>query len=157
MSYVKKPKPYLNNRDLLAEFNKSIEQDKMTEKFAHMLLMIANRLLTKPNFANYSYKEDLAAYAMYMLVRQWRGFKPEITTNAFAFYTQCIKNAFYQYLNKETKQRNIRDALLIDIGLEPSSTYTNNYEDARNEDMPTQDDWYRWQDRKVTDVDIVKQ
>lgn len=67
-----------------------------------------------------SYNEDMQAYAMLMLVRTWDSFDPNKSNNPFAFYTQCIKNSFVQYLNQEKRQRNIRDLLLVDQGMNPS-------------------------------------
>lgn len=71
-----------------------------------------------------TYNEDMQAYAMFMLARTWNSFNPEKSNNPFAFFTQCIKNSFIQYLNQEKRQRNIRDLLLVDQGLNPSHTFT---------------------------------
>ena len=65
----------------------------------------------------------MQAYAMVSLVRTWDRFKPERSDNAFAFYTQCIKNSFKQYLKDEKKHRIARDELLLDRGMTPSYTY----------------------------------
>lgn len=70
-----------------------------------------------------SYNEDMQAYAMMMLVRTWNSFNPEKSNNPFAFFTQCIKHSFIQYLNQEKRQRDVRDLLLIDSGLNPSYGY----------------------------------
>jgi DNA-directed RNA polymerase specialized sigma subunit len=120
---TKKKKNYLNNKDLLAEVIKSKEQDQMTDKLAKMLQMLCARYATRAQFANYTYNEDMQAYAMMMLVRTWRSFDPNKSKNPFAFFTQCIKNSFIQMLNKEKQQRNVRDELLVDQGLNPSYTY----------------------------------
>lgn len=132
---AKKPrkKNYINNKDLLAETIKSLEQGRMTDTLAKMLTMLCARLGTKGNFVNYTYNDDMQGYAMLMLVRTWKSFKPEKSNNPFAFYTQCIKNSFIQYLNQEKRQRNLRDALLVDNGLNPSHTYqleNSNYDES---------------------------
>ncbi len=119
---------YLNNKDMLAEVIKSKEQDKMTDKLAHMLQLLSARYGKKGNWANYTYNEDMQAYAMLMLVKTWRSFNPEKSNNPFAFFTQCIKNSFIQYLNQEKKQRDVRDSLLVDNGLSPSHTYQMEHE-----------------------------
>ena len=118
-----RPKNYLNNKDLLAEVVTSKENGQMTNKLAHMLQTLCARYGKKGNFANYTYNEDMQAYAMMMLVRTWNSFKPEKSNNPFAFFTQCIKNSFIQFLNQERRQRDIRDVLLVDNGLSPSLTY----------------------------------
>lgn len=114
---------YLNNKDLLAEVIKSKEQDQMTDKLATMLQMLCKRYATRAQFANYTYNEDMQAYATLMLVKTWRSFDPNKSKNPFAFFTQCIKNSFIQMLNKEKQQRNVRDELLINQGLNPSYNY----------------------------------
>ena len=118
-----KKKNYLNNKDLLAQVMLSKEQDQMTDELAKMLQMLCARYASRAQFANYTYNEDMQAYAMMMLVRTWRSFNPEKSNNPFAFFTQCVKNSFIQMLNQEKRQRNVRDELLIDKGLNPSYTY----------------------------------
>lgn len=114
---------YLNNKDLLAEVIKSKEKGEMTPKLAHMLSLLCTRYAKRANFINYTYNEDMQAYALLMLVRTWNSFNPEKGDNPFAFFTQCIKHSFVQYLNQEKRQRNIRDLLMIDQGLNPSYGY----------------------------------
>lgn len=75
-----------------------------------------------------TYNEDMQAYAMMMLVNTWNSFNPEKSNNPFAFFTQCIKNSFVQYLNKEKRQRDIRDASLVNNGLTPSFSYQMEHE-----------------------------
>lgn len=119
---------YLNNKDLLAEVIKSKEQGQMTNKLAHMLQTLAARYGKKGNFASYTYNEDMQAYAMLMLVKTWNSFDPNKSSNPFAFFTQCIKNSFIQFLNQEKRQRDVRDTLLVDKGMSPSYTYQMEHE-----------------------------
>lgn len=119
----RKSNNYLNNKDLLAEVIKSKEEGEMSKKLAHMLTLLCARYAKKPNYANYSYNEDMQAYAMLSLVKTWYKFNPEKSDNPFAFYTQCIYHSFIQYLNLEKKQRDIRDMTLIEQGKNPSYTY----------------------------------
>lgn len=124
MTAQKKPGLYLNNKDLLSEVIKSKQQQKMTDKFARMLMLLTSRYAKKGNFSGYTYNEDMQGYALMMLVRTWDSFDPSKSENPFAFYTQCIKNSFTQFLNQERKQRDIRDSLLVDNGMSPSYSYT---------------------------------
>jgi DNA-directed RNA polymerase specialized sigma24 family protein len=66
------------------------------------------------------------------LVKTWDNFNPERSSNPFAFFTQCIKNSFIQYLKLEKRQRVIRDELLVDSGLTPSYNYQMEYEAQRH-------------------------
>lgn len=129
----RKPKNYLNNRDLLAEVLKSKEVGKMSDKLAHMLTLLCARYARRGQFAAYTYNDDMQAYAMMMLVRTWNAFNPEKSNNPFAFFTQCIKNSFIQYLNQEKRHRVIRDELMVDNGLNPSYNYQLDYEKDQEE------------------------
>lgn len=114
---------YLTNKELLAEVIVAKERGVMTDKLARMLMMLTRKYSKKGNFVNYTYNDDMVSYALMMLVRTWNSFNPEKSSNPFAFYTQCIKNSFVQYLKQEKRQRNIRDALLVDNGMNPSFGY----------------------------------
>ena len=126
----KKKAHYLDNQELLKETIISKEQGKMTDRLASMIMLLVNHYATKGNVANYTYNDDMRAYAIMMHMSSWKSFKLEKSTNAFAFFTQCTKNSFRQFLNKERRQRDIRDELLVHQGLEPSHTYTANYENS---------------------------
>ena len=119
----KKKVNYLTNKQLLPEVIKSKEQGEMTPKLAHMLQLLTSRYARRGTFANYTFNDDMQAFALMALDRTWDAFDLEKSQNPFAFFTQCIKNSFYQYLNQEKKQRNIRDALLVEQGMLPSYTY----------------------------------
>lgn len=115
---------YLNNKELLAEVRASKVAGEMSNTLARMLQLLCSNYARKGQFVGYSYNDDMQAYAMMMLVRTWRGFDPEKGTNPFAWYTQCIKNSFRQYLKYERKHRDVRDLLMAREGLTPSFTYT---------------------------------
>lgn len=132
---------YLSNKELLAEVKNSKSKGVMTNKLARMLQMLCGKYAKKGNFVNYSYNEDMQAYAMMMLVRTWDGFKPEISSNPFAWYTQCIKNSFIQYLKQEQRQRNIRDELLVDQGMTPSFGFGEK-EDADTHSVEDEEDFH---------------
>lgn len=131
---------YLNKRDLLVQIRLSKEQDHMNDTLAKMLTMMTKKYAKSPQFAGYSYREDMEAFAMMMLVNTWYKFNEERSDNPFAFYTQCIKNSFVHFLKQEKKQRNIRDEMLVSTGLNPSHTFMLEYEErerhALNEDIP---------------------
>lgn len=124
----KRPVKYLNNRDLLAQVVLSKKQSKMTNDLAKMLQLLTLRYGKKGNFSGYTYNDDMQSYAMLMLVKTWDSFDPAKSSNPFAFFTQCIKNSFIQYLNYEKRQRDIRDEVLVDKGMNPSFGYTYDYE-----------------------------
>lgn len=126
-----KKKNYLNNKDLLAQVMASKAQGSMTNLLAHMLQTLCRRYAKKGNFANYTYNDDMQGYAMMMVVKTWNSFDPKKSSNPFAFFTQCIKNSFIQFLNLEKRQRNIKDDMLIRSGLNPSYSYQIDHERAQ--------------------------
>jgi hypothetical protein len=120
---AKRVKNYINNADLLIQLAISNEKGQMTNELVKMFQTLCDRYGAKGNFGGYSYLDDMKAYAMYMLVRTWRAFKCEKSQNPFAFFTQCVKHSFIQCLNKERNERDIRDQLLVDAGLNPSYSF----------------------------------
>ena len=119
----KKKVNYIRNKDLLAEVIACKEKGEMSDKLARMLQLLTAKYGRSAQFGGYTFNEDMQAYAMMMLCKTWVGFNPEKSDNAFAYYTQSIKNSFKQFLNREKVQRVVRDELLVDKGLNPSFTY----------------------------------
>lgn len=122
-----KKKHYVNNSDMLKEIHLSIKQDRLTENLGRMLLILAHNYASKHNFANYTFRDDMESQAVTQIVFTWRNFDPTKSNNPFAFFTQCIFHSFIHYLSKEKKHRNIRDALLLTQGLNPSDNYKDDY------------------------------
>lgn len=125
---TKKKNEFLNNADLLAETIKSQEQGRMTENLGKMLLLLCERYranrVRRANFTNYTFFEDMVGFAMVNLVKNgWQKFDSTKYSNAFAWFTQLVHNSFLQYLNTEKRHRNIRDALLVELGQSPSFKY----------------------------------
>jgi len=120
---------YLNNKDLLANVIASKARGVMGNELATMLQMLTSRYAKKGNFANYSYNEDMQAYAMLMLCKTWASFDENKSNNPFAFFTQCIKNSFIQYLNQERRVRDIKNITLMEHGFNPSFSYILEHEE----------------------------
>jgi DNA-directed RNA polymerase specialized sigma24 family protein len=122
-------KYYITNGKMLPEVIKSKEQGKISDELARMLMMLTRKYAQRPCFSNYTYKEDMISEALANLCQNALKFKPEKSSNPFAFYTSCINNSFLQFLNVEKKHRRIRDQLLIDMGENPSFNFQ---EEAKN-------------------------
>lgn len=131
---------YLKNADLLAEVIKCKEAGKLSNKLATMLYMLTTRYASKPNFSGYTYVDDMIAEALADLCKNALKFKPERSSNPFAFYTQCIHNSFLGYLNSEKKHRRIRDAMLVEIGENPSFNFQEEYRQNMGEGSDVRDD-----------------
>lgn len=124
----KKKKNYLNNKDMLAELKKCHEQDRMTDEFAKMIMLLADRYGSRYEYSDYSpHIEDMKSVAVTNVVRAWRSFNLEKYNNPFAYFTQAIKHTFWQYVSQEKKHRLNRDAILISQGELPSDAYMEDY------------------------------
>ena len=148
-------KNYLNNADLLAETVLSQKQGRMTDKLAKMLMTLCDRYRASKNadFTNYTYFDDMKSFALLNLTKNaWRKFNPEVYSNAFAYYTQCVYHSYLQYLNQEKRHRNIRDALLVISGQNPSFSFQERYaEELANAGEVSSDDVI---DKKIEHSDL---
>lgn len=145
---TKKPKNYLNNADLLKQIHLSRAQDKMTEEFSKMIMMLVDKYLNHPNYQNiFSYVEDIKSFALLTVVRVWRSFNPEKSSNPFAYFTQVIKLSIYQYSNYEKKQRRVVSAIKANQLTE--NQYSDNHNLFNNDEN---DDFQEIYDRSHHDL-----
>jgi len=112
---------------LLKEFRLSKEQGKMSDKLAHMLLLLTQRISQKSNFSGYTYIDDMRSYALTTLMSTWIRFDPEKSDNPFSYYTTCISRSMVQFIKQEKRQRNIKDEITIKNGRLPSYAYQEEY------------------------------
>jgi hypothetical protein len=110
---------YVNNKTLYEEMVKFKQKTKEAEAAGRQLpqvpnyvgqcfLMICNRLSTKPNFMNYSYRDEMISDAIENCVSAAHSFDPEKSSNPFAYFTQIAWNAFIRRIHKEKKQSYIK-------------------------------------------------
>ena len=114
---------YVTNAVLLPAVIEAKAENKVTDKLIRMIWMIAERYSRKGNFIGYSFRADMVSAAVMNLCNNALKFNPEKGSNPFSFYTTAIHNSFLQYMADEKKHRNIRDALLIDAGSNPSFNF----------------------------------
>lgn len=119
----KKSEYYIKSEDMIREIVESKKTGRITEELGRMFLVLAKRYATVPRFSGYSYNEDLQGFAILTLCKVWKSFDETKYSNPFAYYTQVIHNAFFQYDNAERRQRDIRDEMLIKQGFQPSFNY----------------------------------
>lgn len=139
---VKKPKVirekrdpkrhYVRNKDLLPEIERCRDSGKISRELGRMLLLIVENYSKKSNWSNYTYRDDMKGHAMVHLSNAALKFDPMRSNNPFAYYTQITKNAFIQILKQEKKHRDIRDAQLVDNGLDPSYAFQQHYKDEQD-------------------------
>lgn len=124
MSKTKKnPKHYINNREFYNEVVASQKEGRISPRLAEMFSLLAERYGTRPNFSGYSYLDEMVCAAKVALCAGYTKFDPERFDNPLAYFTSVTHSAFLQVLNKEQRQRDIRDQILVDNDLEPSTGY----------------------------------
>ena len=123
-----KPEHYVNNKEFtaaIAEHNKAVkdaiakgeEPPRVTEYIGECIYKIATRLSTKPNFINYSYRDEMICDGIENCLQYIENFKEEKSTNAFAYVTQIIYFAFLRRIHKEKKQAAIKQRSIEQAGV----------------------------------------
>ena len=106
---------YVDNKQLYAvmvEFRESVQKAKaegtprpqIPNYVGECILLIAKRLCTKPNFINYSYKDEMISDGIENCISYIDNFDPSKSNNPFAYFTQIIYFAFLRRILKEKKQ-----------------------------------------------------
>lgn len=111
----KRKKPYyVDNKKFLeamVEFRESvIHADKnnlprpvVPMYIAECIMKIATHLSYKPNFMNYSFREEMVSDGIENSLQYIDNFNPEKSSNPFAYFTQIIYYAFLRRIQKEKK------------------------------------------------------
>lgn len=107
-------------------------QGKVTEEYAKMIMSLVKGYAKKSNWAGYSYNDDMQGEAILHTYEVCLKFNEALSNNPFAFLTTIAHNSFLIILNKEKRQRDIRDDLLEETGYDPS--YTRQSEDEMGKD-----------------------
>lgn len=76
------------------------------------IYQIATRLSFKPNFINYSFKEEMIGDGLENAIAALNNFDPEKSSNPFAYFTQVIYFAFIRRIHKEKKQLYIKHKVI---------------------------------------------
>lgn len=146
---------YVDNKELyrvMVAYRQSVQDAKangtprpqIPNYVGECILMIAKRLCTKPNFINYSYKEEMISDGIENCISYIDNFDPQKSDNPFAYFTQIIYFAFLRRILKEKKQIYIRHKTmensmlfdeLIQQGQFDDSFQMNNMIDVDNENM----------------------
>jgi hypothetical protein len=110
----KKAEHYVNNKEFLKaliEFREVLDKAEKEEKprpqvpiyIAECYMKIGTHLATKPNFYNYTFREDMIMDGVENCLQYMDNFNPEKYDNPFAYFTQIIFFAFLRRIEKEKK------------------------------------------------------
>jgi len=125
----KKSIHYVNNKEFLAAIIERKELIKEAESggdplpqisnyLGECILKIANHLSFRPNFINYTYREEMISDGIENCLQYIDKFDPEKSKNPFAYFTQIIYYAFVRRIIKEKKQQQIKEKLLKESNIE---------------------------------------
>jgi hypothetical protein len=112
-------KHYINNADFckaLVDYKLAVKAAKEENKpkplvpnyIGECFMKIAEGLSHKPNFINYTYRDEMVADGIENCLMYFENFDSNKSNNAFAYFTQIIYYAFLRRIQKEKKQMYVK-------------------------------------------------
>ena len=125
----KKTAHYVDNKKFLEELKKwkdsckdaeeaGDEKPQITNYIGECFLKIANGLSYRPNFINYTYRQEMISDGIENCLQYIHNFNPEKSKNPFAYFTQIIYYAFIRRIQKEKKQQHIRHKVIENMNVD---------------------------------------
>ena len=119
---------YVNNKDFLAAMikyralveeatNKELERPIVPTYVGECIMKIATHLARKPNFVNYTFKDEMISDGIQNCLQYAYNFNPEKSKNPFAYFTQIIYFAFLRRIQKEKKNLFVKFKLSENVNL----------------------------------------
>ena len=129
MNTKTKKEHYVNNAEFLEAmkaYRKRCREAKKAGKpkppvdnyLGSCFLKIANHLSYRPNFINYTFRDDMISDGIENCLQYLDNFNPAKSNNPFAYFTQIIFYAFVRRIQKEKKQVTIKHKLIMDNNLD---------------------------------------
>lgn len=141
MAEVKKKvkQNYVNNKDFLAALvsyqqlvRESNEQaaprPRVPNYIGECIMKISTHLARKPNFINYTFKDEMIADGIENCLQYIDNFDPEKSSNPFAYFTQIIWYAFIRRIQKEKKVLYTKYKLIEHVNLMNLSSDTQEHD-----------------------------
>lgn len=129
MTEIKKTKKdYINNADFvnaLSEHKRLVKEaqdndlpvPRLPNYIGECFMKIAEGLSHRPNFINYTYKDEMVADAIENCIMYCQNFDPSKSKNAFSYFTTVIWYAFLRRIQREKKQLYIKYKATEQIGI----------------------------------------
>ena len=110
---------YIDNNEFLAvlvKYQKDVRRAKRNKEnkppipnyIGECFMKIAEGLSHRPNFINYTYRDEMIADGIENCIMYFENFDPSKSNNAFAYFTQIIYFAFLRRIQKEKKQMYVK-------------------------------------------------
>ena len=157
MNTKTKKEHYVNNKEFLEAmklYRKSVNKAKkekkpkppVTDYIGSCFLKIANHLSYRPNFINYTFRDDMISDGIENCLQYLDNFNPAKSNNPFAYFTQIIYYAFVRRIQKEKKQVTIKNRLITesnydDMTLQPGEDkeFKNQFTEFLKKNMPVEE------------------
>jgi len=119
----KKKEHYVDNKlflEAMKEYKKKCveaeeagdSKPRVTNYIGECFLKIANGLSYRPNFINYTYRQEMISDGIENCLQYLHNFDPEKSNNPFSYFTQIIYYAFLRRIQKEKKQTHIKNKMI---------------------------------------------
>ena len=129
MKKAKEKPHYVDNKKFLEEMkkyrkkvlsarNRKRKDPPISDYIGECFLKIANHLSYRPNFINYTFRDDMISDGIENCLQYMDNFNPDKSNNPFAYFTQIIYYAFIRRIQKEKKQIQIKSKLIANTGVE---------------------------------------
>lgn len=117
---------YIDNQKFLDELslykNKLRESEEKGEKkpvvpryIGECFIKIANHLSYRPNFINYTYREEMVSDGIENCLKCVDNFDPEKSSNPFAYFTQITYYAFIRRIHVEKRQTYVKGKMIMNL------------------------------------------
>ena len=124
---------YVDNKKFLAamiEFrdkcklaeSENRQRPPITNYIGECFLKIATHLSYRPNFINYTYRDEMISDGIENCLQYVGNFNPDKSNNPFAYFTQIIYYAFLRRIAKEKKQTHVKNKIIENVNFEPWTT-----------------------------------
>ena len=152
-----KKEHYVNNKvflEAMIEYKDKCNKAKkrgrknppVTNYIGECFLKIANHLSYRPNFINYTFRDDMISDGIENCLQYLGNFNPKKSNNPFAYFTQIIYYAFIRRIQKEKKQtiikhKLIQDANYDDMALQPGEDrdFKNQFTEFLQKNLPMEE------------------
>ena len=143
--------------DVERQKNEGKPQPPITNYIGECFLKIANHLSYRPNFINYTYRDEMISDGIENCLQYVHNFNPDKSNNPFAYFTQIIYYAFLRRIQKEKKQSHVKNKLIenmtVDENLIDSNDMGNPFVDYLQKNFLPDEDVYKPKKKKRNQKD----
>ena len=132
---------------------------KISNYIGLCIFQIANKLSTKGNFINYTYRDEMVSDGIENCILYLNNFDPDKSNNPFAYFTRIIYNAFIFRIQKEKKQTYVKYKTFENSILSATHEEAFDLENAISNDINLNDNMVSFvkdYEKKINDKKIVK-